>query len=215
MKSLKIDPRGFPVPWFTPWDREKGEWNFQAIDPRRIRLAVERDTCWICGQKLFANKAFVIGPMCAINRITQEPPSHVECATFAAQACPFLSRPRMRRAPITPEGRNVPGIMIERNPGVCLVWITRAYRQIPVHNGILIQVADPVRVEAYCQGRRATPIEIIESITSGLPELIQVDKGDPAAIEEIKVRLIQAWLDLNLPGSPADHEAVFHQERSQ
>ena len=35
------------------------------------------------------HKAFVIGPMCAVNRvIAPEPPSHRDCGTFSARVLP-------------------------------------------------------------------------------------------------------------------------------
>jgi len=95
MQHLPIDKRGYPVPWFVEWI--KGEPEFRAMDPRRLVKAINQRLCWTCGKLLFQEEVFVIGPMCAVNRISSEPPSHRECALYAATNCPFLSKPQMVR----------------------------------------------------------------------------------------------------------------------
>src|SRR5262245_17927108 len=95
MARLPISPAGYPVPWFVA--TIKGEPDFRVIGPDKIARAVRADLCWLCGQTLGRFKAFVGGPMCAVNRTSAEPPSHRECAEYAVRACPFLTRPRMRR----------------------------------------------------------------------------------------------------------------------
>jgi hypothetical protein len=97
MRYLPISPKGFPVPWFVFIDEQTGIPDFRVIGPGKMRQAVTGDRCWLCGGILGKHRIFCIGPMCAINRITSEPPSHRECAEFAAEACPFLSQPRARR----------------------------------------------------------------------------------------------------------------------
>src|SRR5258708_39459955 len=93
MARLPISPTGFPVPWFVAW--VDGVPDFRVIGPDKIVQAVKRNLCWLCGQPKGIHHAFVIGPMCAINRTISEPSSHLECAQFAAVACPFLANPRM------------------------------------------------------------------------------------------------------------------------
>lgn len=199
MMDLPIDKRGFPVPWFTP--RVNGEWDFQAVPVGKTEEAMQRHTCWICGKKLFRNLAYVIGPMCAVNRASSEPASHVECAEFAAKACPFLTKPRMRRSPKPEDIAPTPGIMIERNPGVCLVWVTRTYRPIRTKTGMLIEIGDPIRTNAYAEGREATNEEVIESIRIGLPELAKLCKTR-ADVADLILYVKRAWKDLKLPTDP-------------
>lgn len=196
MMDLPLDKRGFPVPWFTP--KVNGEWNFQAVPVGKATEAMQKHICWVCGKKLFRNLAFVLGPMCAITRVSSEPASHVECAEFAAKACPFLTKPRMRRAPMPEEASPAAGHMIMRNPGVCIVWVTRKYRPFKVNNGLLIEVGDPIRTSAYSEGREATNEEILESIKSGLPELLKLCKGS-ADLQELILQMGRAWKDLKLP----------------
>ena len=205
MERLPIDPRGFPVPWFV--SKIDGEWNFQAVDPRKVMGAHTGGICWICGGKLHRNRAFVIGPMCAVTRTNSEPPSHVQCATFAARACPFLTKPRMRRMPVGEGMRDAPGLMLDRNPGVCLVWTTHSYRAFRAEGGkagMLFQLGVPVRVEAYSQGRPATPEELRASITSGLPRLYELagQAKDPlAAVAELDRYIDTAYRLLQLPAA--------------
>ena len=106
MQSLPVDPkRGVPVPWFVVWLDEAGEPcaagkgtpDFRVVRPNGIAVAHTHQLCWVCGERRGTFSAFVIGPMCAVNRISGEPPAHLECADFAGRACPFLVRPAMKR----------------------------------------------------------------------------------------------------------------------
>lgn len=190
---LPLDKRGYPVPWFVPW--VKGEPEFRAVDPSRAREAHVRGLCWVCGLKLGTIKAFVIGPMCAVNRLSSEPPSHVVCARFAVKACPFLSRPLAKRADTSDMlgAQPPPGIMIERNPGVTLIWHTQTYRAEKVQGGLLFRIGAPVNTEWVCQSREATRVEIIESIESGLPFLRQVAEQDgPEALQALRACIERA-----------------------
>ncbi len=157
IKALPVDRRGFPVPWFVA--KVDGEWDFRCIKPGGREDAYTKELCWVCGQRLGANKAFVIGPMCAINRVTAEPPSHLECAEWSAKACPFLTKPRMRRnEKDMPTEGTIPGVGIMRNPGVSLIWITRSFKPFKTGNGndFLFRVGNPERMLWFAEGRAAT-----------------------------------------------------------
>lgn len=184
IRRLPIDRRGFPVPWFVAW--VEGEPEFRAMDYPKWVEAVRAKLCWVCGEPLGAYMAFVVGPMCAVNRISSEPPSHRECAEFSARACPFLSRPHMRRREndLPETVRDPAGTMIRRNPGVTLMWITKSYKLVDTgqstENGPrhLIRMGEPIGVHCYAEGREATPDEIRASVESGLPLLQEVAKKD-------------------------------------
>jgi hypothetical protein len=187
MAKRPRDPRGFPVPWFTPW--HEGKWDFRYVEPGKAEQAVREGRCWICGERLRLPCAFVAGPMCAVNRTNAEPPSHVECAIYAARACPFLARPKMAR-PSGGEGvvhdeDGMPGIVLMRNPGVAVVWVTNR----PEYDRVtrLFGLGEPVRVVWYAHSRKATRDEIMESITSGLPSLRELAEQDgPEAVAELE-----------------------------
>lgn len=177
MCSLPIDERGYPVPWFVAW--LDGKPDFRIIDPHKLHMAMVRGACWVCGEKVGKYKTFVIGPMCAVNRTSSEPPCHLDCAIFAATACPFLRLPNaQRREANLPDAVEDPaGIMLRRNPGVTLLWTTYSYRRVRVENGILFSIGDPVQLRWYCQARPATRQEILDSIDSGMPALREIAEG--------------------------------------
>lgn len=172
MKTLKVDARGYPVPWFVVW--HDGEPEFRAMDLAKWRRAVVHKLCWVCGEKLGSYLAFVIGPMCGVSRTTSEPPCHGLCATWSARNCPFLSRPHMVRREDTTGvlQPNDAGIAIARNPGVTLVWTTRGYEVFDDgKGGKLIHMGEPLAVEFFSEGRTATRAEIEYSVGTGLPYL--------------------------------------------
>jgi hypothetical protein len=182
LKGRPVSERGFPVPWFVSFIN--GQWDFVNLDPRKIVEAYKRELCFLCGSKLGQYKAFVIGPMCSINRVSAEPPAHRECAEYAVRACPFLARPNMRRNEKAALGKPeaVPGIMIEHNPGATLIWITKTFR--PEHG--LFHLGEPLEVAWYAEGRKATRAEIDAAIAKGLPLLRKQAAGDgPDAIKEL------------------------------
>lgn len=177
MRGLPVDERGYPVPWFVKWIDGKPE--FRTADAQKFVLAVMEKRCWICGDKLGRYQAFVIGPMCAINRVSSEPPSHRECALYGVQACPFLARPHMRRRENDlPEERRAPGgFFVERNPGVSLLWVTQDYHaeQADIGNeGTIFLIGDPTETAWFAEGRTATRAEVEASIESGFPTLLEV-----------------------------------------
>lgn len=171
---LDVDGRGYPVPWFVA--TVDGRPDFRVVKPGAVMEAVRAPRCWICGQLLLDTRvAYVIGPMCAVNRTSAEPPSHRDCARYAARACPFLARPHARRRDtgLPGDAAGPAGTMIRRNPGVALVWITRPPLRVfgDGHGGLLFDVGDPVAVEWYAEGRAAGRDEVLASIESGLPLL--------------------------------------------
>ena len=180
IKSLPIDERGYPVPYFVEWIDGKPE--FRIADSRKLILCVEKKLCWLCGQRLGTRFTFPVGPMCGINRISSEPPSHRECAEFGVRACPFLTMPKMiRREAGLPEGAHNPGgLMIRRNPGVTLLWHTRDYKLVEAPPGFLFRMGEPFETGWYAEGRPATRAEIDESVETGLPFLLQAVDQEPA-----------------------------------
>lgn len=191
MKKLPVCPtRGVPVPWFAEWSDGKPE--FRVADYRKILQAITDKACWVCGQRLIPPSVFVLGPMCGLNRISSEPPSHPECAEYSVKACPFLSRPRMeRREGGIPEEAGCAGHMIRRNPGVCALWVTKGFRLLREPGGYLFDVGDCHSVTWWSQGRPATRSEVLTSIITGIPHLKVPD--DPETWEY----LARAWVALD------------------
>lgn len=193
IRALPISPKGYPVPWFVA--KIDGEWDFRVVEPNRIPDAVNQKRCWVCGQPLGRFLAMTLGPMCAINRVISEPPSHRDCAVFSAIACPFLSNPRMRRREEgLPENRvDAPGIAIRRNPGTMAVWVTRSYKPIKAPGGVLFTFGDPIEVQWFAEGRAATRAEVEASIASGLPLLEEeAAREGPKAMAALRVDTARA-----------------------
>jgi hypothetical protein len=184
MKRLPISDEGYPVPYFVPWIDGKPE--FRGMDSEKFGLCVRHHRCWLCGFTLGKFKTFPIGPMCAVNRVISEPPSHHGCALYGMQACPFLTEPRMRRNEANmPEG-HIAGVAIKRNPGVTCLWTTLSYKLFrPPNGGVLFELGEPEKVEWFCQGRQATREEILASMSSGLPILTKMaaEQGSAAIAE--------------------------------
>lgn len=175
---IRVLPRnkaGYPIPWFVA-DID-GERDFRIADASKMMTAVRQRLCWLCGIRMKPEVAFVIGPMCAVNRISSEPPCHPQCARYAAMVCPFLTTPEMRRREGGKPDDLIPvaGKMIARNPGVALVWHTRdhvAFRAPMGNDGILFDIGQPLRTDWFSRGRPATREEVITSIDTGLPALL-------------------------------------------
>lgn len=184
MAKLPLSERGYPVPWFVQWLEEQGSDTptpigegypeFRMMRGEALDTAIVQKRCWICGEPLGRFMSFVLGPMCAINRTTAEPPSHRDCAEWSAKACPFLSRPQMvrREAGLTENVADMAGHGILRNPKVALVWTCEGYKLFPDPNGKkLIQIGPATDVAWFSKGREATREEVLESIDSGMPLL--------------------------------------------
>lgn len=187
LKKLPVDRRGYPVPWFVQWI--DGEPEFRAMDSRKWIQAVKERRCWVCGQLLGKYVSFVSGPMCGINRTSSEPPSHRECAEWSARNCPFLNMrmPKRREGGLPDENKGtVGGLPILHNPGVALVWTTKAYRPFQVPNGVLIEMGEPESIGFFAQGRVATRQEIDDAVEKGFPKLQELaDAEGPEAIEAL------------------------------
>lgn len=178
LRNLPVDERGYPVPYFVAW--VNGKPDHRIADARKVANCHRQRLCWLCGCSLSKMLAFVVGPMCGINRISSDPPSHPDCAEWAARACPFLTRPRAKRrsAAMPDDVTDAPGFGLKRNPGVTLVWITESYQRVNVRGGTLSKMGEPLRVQFLCEGREATRAEINDSIDSGLPSLREAAESE-------------------------------------
>jgi hypothetical protein len=187
---LPKDKTGRPVPWFVHW--ENGTPDFRVIGRGKIREAVTGNLCWVCGIPFARqeDRVFLVGPMCAVNRVSSEPPSHQDCAVFSAQHCPFLSVPRMVRRERDMENTIRPaGVMLTRNPGAVVAWVTRyrSWNRFTAPGGFLFNIGEPVRTLWFAEGREATRAEVLASIGSGLPALRETAEAQgPDAVAELE-----------------------------
>ncbi len=213
--ALPLSKQGYPIPWFVA-TLEDGTRDFRIISHERLAEAVKLGRCWVCGQNLGGYKAFTIGPMCAVNRISAEPPSHRSCAQYAAVACPFLSRPEMvrRETGLEELGTVKPPGMIERNPAVALVWVCRDYAGKMTRGRALFEIGDPIALEFYHRGQPASFAQVCDSIRTGLPALLQATEHDenPAYSRGmLALELVAALgqVEKCFPGHKADAEQLL------
>ena len=191
--KLPVDARGYPVPAFVA--RVAGEYDFRIVKPGWPQHCYRHRRCWLCGEPLGRRAVFVIGPMCVVNRVTSEPPCHLDCAEFAARACPFLTKPMAVRneRDMPTDTINPAGDMIRRNPGCCALVTAVKWRVFDAHAGQpgkLIRIEDPVAVSWWAHGRTATRDEVWASIESGIPLLMgPAEAQGQAAVDEL-TRLI-------------------------
>jgi len=148
-----------------------------ASSAKRVH-AVKHRLCWICGQTLGRYLAFTVGPMCAVNLNTSEPPSHRECAEFAAKACPFLTLPdSMYRDKNLPEDAKSMPHLLAGNPGGAVVWVTRSFEpyRVPGSPGAwLIRIGPAVEVQWWVRGHLASRAEALALLEARLPLLEQI-----------------------------------------
>lgn len=189
---LRTDHVGRPVPWFVAWI--DGRPDFRVARADAIGAALRRNLCWVCGVPFQRQerRAFLVGPMCMINRVAPEPPSHKDCAVYSAMACPFLATPQMtRRERGLPEDLTAPaGVAIMRNPGVALVWVTdyRSWSKFDAPGGVLFGIGQPAEPPLwFARGRSATRAEVLASVESGYPLLLEAAETDgPGAIDNLE-----------------------------
>lgn len=194
MQHLPIDDKWkLPIPWFVA--TVDGQRHFPTADGRKWHEAIAHNKCWVCGNVIGDDEllAFVIGPMCGINRTSAEPPCHLQCAMYSAQACPFLSRPKMKRIDDNLDETNCAGVPLSRNPGCCGVWLTQTYKVFNAGNGPLIQIGEPRQVQWWCEGRPATRAEVQHSIDTGICTLQDMAKAESKAAEAELNRRMNAF----------------------
>lgn len=211
MRKLPRDRRGFIVPSFVSWLKNGklskpgvpgAEPDFRAVDTWFFAHAINYNRCWLCGEKLGSKHVFAIGPMCSVNRITSEPGSHLDCAHYAVKVCPFIIEPKMKRNDVKPVAHDhvldPAGLHNDRNPGAMLLWVAGPARPTKVQGGVLLQLAEPVRVEWWTRGRLATHAEARAALDSGVEELrrIAVKRDGPAGLRELDklAKAAERWL---------------------
>lgn len=207
MRRLPVDPvTGFHVPWFVAWiEHANGALrpDFRVIRPAAQLDAYVGKRCWLCGQPLGEIRAFVIGPMCSINRISSEPASHGSCARYAVKVCPFLVTPaRKRNTKDLPEGISDPaGRHDPGNPGAMALWYSKENATIlemsdEEGGGWLYILPEPEKVEWYAKGALITEGEAFAPFIEGARKLcmamLMEPPPSPEAVAEFSRLLVRA-----------------------
>lgn len=220
MRQLPLDDVGRPIPFFVA--EFNGVPDFRVTSAEKMVAAIRQQLCWTCGQRLLRVRGstsprgtFVAGPMCLINRTSAEPPNHADCAEWSSRACPFLTKPaKVRRDGNMPEVTESPGIMLDRNPGVTAliaslrwqVWNPKQETGIG-GDGLLFEFGRIENVTWMAQGRLARREEVLGSIESGLPTLVEMAETEVGAMPHLanKLRDAMRWIG---PGSVDDYPTI-------
>lgn len=207
MARLPLNAQGYPIPWFVA-SLDDGSRDFRIASMERRHDAHRLRLCWVCGNPMGAYVAFVVGPMCAVNRISSEPPSHRDCAVYSARCCPFLAVPQMRRrgSHLPDDYRDPAGVAIPRNPGVALVWVTKRFSRFRAELGQpgwlwAFDQTPPTELHWYTQGRPATRDEVLATIDSGMPLLREQCQYDRRP--DVSLTMLQQQYDATLSLVPA------------
>jgi hypothetical protein len=98
MKHLKVDRRGYAIPYGVVTDKD-GTVHFAINDEATRQQSIRGGLCSLCGTKLFRGRWLIGGPLSAFasNGAFLDPPMHDECAHYALQVCPYLAAPRYAR----------------------------------------------------------------------------------------------------------------------
>lgn len=173
------DKRGFPIPWFV-CPVEEGDPDFRVIRPFGASEAVRRKICWICGEPLGVHKAFVIGPLSALQKESMEPPCHRECAEYAMATCPFIAHANMQRSPRPHEQEVVIAAAVApENPGMYCLWVTKSFdvkmvnAQTPSGDGVAFRLGEPDTLIWYRGGSPVSGPPVVEKLTEAMARLTQ------------------------------------------
>lgn len=92
MRAMRLDHRGYPVPFIVIND-SNGRPVFAANDLLRTRRCERERRCPICGNRLDRVAWFVAGPLSALlpEGAYNDGPMHYECMEYALKVCPYLA----------------------------------------------------------------------------------------------------------------------------
>jgi hypothetical protein len=196
MKDLPVSAKGYPVPYFVKYI--DGVPDFRVMDEEKYARCLKNNVCWCCGKPLGRYKAFVGGPLVAINKISAEPPLHRDCAEFSVQACPFLLLPKAKRrdtSDVTIEVSAMGGMMLDHNPTVTAMYMTASFKVTHDANGLLLRMGDPTEVIWYTNGRIANREEVIEAMERSVEAAREkADARQMRMTEENYTRALQRML---------------------
>lgn len=99
MAHLPKDARGYPIPFIVARTSD-GAAHFTINDEVKVRHALERRLCGICGKLMHKTKLWLVGgPGSAFAKRGAyiDGPVHYECGQYALAVCPYLAMPNYAR----------------------------------------------------------------------------------------------------------------------
>lgn len=151
LSHLKIDERGYPVPFFVSWINGKPE--FRYLNNERQEMIIENKLCHICGLKLYKDYSyFISGPVGLQNRISSDAGMHRVCAEFSLRACPHLYLQKAERRQNDELGKKINArhddVVIKEKPQT--LYLIKACKWKPVkHKGITYIRYQPTEADKY------------------------------------------------------------------
>jgi hypothetical protein len=168
--TAKVPPRmaklphyeGVPIPWYVQWLDENGGHakpgegihDLDAVDGVKYTRCCAVPRCWLCGERRSRQGVFFLTAANVIGRVGAEPPSHNDCAEYAAQTY------------LAPDG-------------VICLW--QSSRFLPFHSGrgILFRlIGDADHADWWTEGRRASHEEAHASMASHYALLLQAAREE-------------------------------------
>lgn len=185
MRNLPVF-EGRPVPWYTSWSDHKPELGSGMLQ-EKLRRALTRRLCIVCGQDHEPPAAFVGDATLGIEQVARVPVADVECAQWVARYAEFLPQPEetgagQARGPTLGEVR--------------LVLICRGWGLEHSNGQARLNLWMPERVEWYLAGRSARRVEVIASLEACRRELERralTWVGGQAELRRRRARL-ERWL---------------------
>ncbi|WP_328617257.1 hypothetical protein OHS18_13530 [Amycolatopsis sp. NBC_00355] len=129
---------GLVVPWITPRTTD-GRYLLGAVDAAKIRMAIHRRLCGVCGQPLGDRLVLLVRESDLARLASTEPGLHPHCAAYCTTACPMVagrrSHYRTSAHHIGPSA--IHGADVDKRLGAAAepwhaVWLTR-YDVITLH----------------------------------------------------------------------------------
>ena len=139
LSHLKLDVRGYPIPYFVPIFNGKPEFRFAS--PVKVMECAERHLCGICGKKLHKEAMYFIGgPMSFKNGVSTDAPMHRVCAEFSMAVCPYIFFEKTDRRADEEKGL-VSYSHLDDKPPLLVLMKTKKYRSIkePISNNHLFK----------------------------------------------------------------------------
>jgi hypothetical protein len=130
MRALRLDHRGYPVPFIVLNDMA-GKPVFTANDSIRQARCIVEKRCPICGSRLDRIFWFVGGPLSAFHEygLYNDSAMHKECMEYALRVCPYLAmRPGVHRVDPEKIARRVKTLVFDPTmiPGVPVLMVAVA-----------------------------------------------------------------------------------------
>jgi hypothetical protein len=175
--------RGQLVPWWVSWTSLESDRPTQVGDgrprfdlssrPKRFERAMREHRCWTCGDHLGTTVCFLTEPHWVVQGLSGEPPSHSDCAAYAATHCPYFVGPQA--------------------PLLCL-WMCRRYATVKSAAGPLVKISGATQIDWFCAGKPARRAQIVAAFAATMPKLRAMHAGDLAAKTKLERALANIML---------------------